>query len=105
MDVDSIQKVARLFTSGGSQAVRLPVEFRFEGKEVLIRHGSSGEVILTPVSGSSWTAFMALRTRLARELTAEGLENHLQDRHQPNDGPRDPFAGWAEPHKGGEVGS
>lgn len=105
MDVNSIQKVARLFTSGGSQAVRLPVEFRFEGKEVLIRHGSSGEVILTPVRDSSWTAFMALRSRLAGELTAEGLESYLQNRQQPDDGPRDPFAGWTEPHKGGGIGS
>ena len=105
MNIDSIQKVARLFTSGGSQAVRLPVEFRFEGKEVLIRHGSSGEVILTPVRDSSWTAFMALRTRLVRELNAEGLESYLQDRQQPDDGPRDPFTGWVELQNGDGVNS
>jgi virulence-associated protein VagC len=28
---------AKLFTTGGSQAVRLPAEFRFEGSEVDIR--------------------------------------------------------------------
>jgi antitoxin VapB len=28
---------AKLFMHGGSQAVRLPKEFRFEGKEVVIR--------------------------------------------------------------------
>ena len=28
---------AKLFTTGGSQAVRLPAEFRFEGDEVEIR--------------------------------------------------------------------
>jgi antitoxin VapB len=28
---------AKLFTTGGSQAVRLPAEFRFEGSEVNIR--------------------------------------------------------------------
>jgi antitoxin VapB len=27
-------KTAKLFTNGGSQAVRLPAEFRFEGDEV-----------------------------------------------------------------------
>ena len=29
--------VAKLFTHGGSQAVRLPKEFRFEGSEVHVR--------------------------------------------------------------------
>ncbi|MGA7814764.1 antitoxin, partial [Caballeronia sp.] len=31
-----MSRIAKLFTSGGSQAVRLPAEFRFEGKEVFI---------------------------------------------------------------------
>jgi antitoxin VapB len=29
-------KVAKLFKSGGSQAVRLPKEFRFKGSEVYV---------------------------------------------------------------------
>ena len=40
---------AKLFMSGRSQAVRLPKEFRFEGKEVRIRR-EGGQVILEPVS-------------------------------------------------------
>ena len=39
---------AKLFTHGGSQAVRLPKEFRFEGKEVAIRKEGDA-VILEPV--------------------------------------------------------
>jgi antitoxin VapB len=39
---------AKLFTHGGSQAVRLPKEFRFEGKEVSIRR-SGNAVVLEPV--------------------------------------------------------
>ncbi|MEO1369133.1 MAG: AbrB/MazE/SpoVT family DNA-binding domain-containing protein [Acidobacteriota bacterium] len=40
---------ARLFKNGGSQAVRLPREFRFEGQaEVFIRRKGQ-EVILEPV--------------------------------------------------------
>lgn len=39
---------AKLFKSGRSQAVRLPKEFRFEGKEVRIsRHGKG--VLLEPM--------------------------------------------------------
>lgn len=41
-------ETARIFWSGRSQAVRLPKEFRFEGKEVRIRqHGAA--VILEPI--------------------------------------------------------
>lgn len=38
--------VARLFTHGGSQAVRLPKEFRFEGTEVHVRRVGN-EVVLS----------------------------------------------------------
>ena len=38
--------VAKLFTHGGSQAVRLPKEFRFEGSEVHVRRVGN-EVVLS----------------------------------------------------------
>jgi len=39
---------AKLFMTGGSQAVRLPAEFRFEGSEVDIRRDPvTGEVVLS----------------------------------------------------------
>ena len=41
-------QTAKLFTSGRSQAVRLPSEFRFEGNEVFIRRDPlTGDVILS----------------------------------------------------------
>jgi antitoxin VapB len=39
---------ARLFQSGGSQAVRLPKEYRFAGTEVVVKHFGNG-VLLLPV--------------------------------------------------------
>lgn len=39
---------AKLFTHGGSQAVRLPKAFRFEGTEVYVRRDGD-KVILEPV--------------------------------------------------------
>jgi antitoxin VapB len=39
---------AKLFKSGGSQAVRLPKQFRFPGNEVDVRRTRNG-VLLTPV--------------------------------------------------------
>ncbi len=42
------RKVAKLFQNGGSQAVRLPAEFRFEGDEVYVRREEeSGDVVLS----------------------------------------------------------
>jgi len=46
----SAPKTAKLFKNGRSQAVRLPKEFRFEGKEVAIRRNeATGEVVIAPV--------------------------------------------------------
>jgi antitoxin VapB len=46
----SAPKTAKFFKSGRSQAVRLPKEFRFEGKEVAIRRNeATGEVVIAPV--------------------------------------------------------
>ena len=39
---------ARLFQPGGSQAVRLPKEYRFVGTEVVVKHFGNG-VLLLPV--------------------------------------------------------
>ena len=56
-------KVAKLFTNGGSQAVRLPAEFRFDGDEVYIRRDAvTGDVVLSSKPGwSIWQEFFALR--------------------------------------------
>ncbi len=41
-------KKAKLFNNGGSQAVRLPAEFRFDGDFVYVRRDErSGDVILS----------------------------------------------------------
>jgi antitoxin VapB len=45
---------AKIFTHGGSQAVRLPKEFRFDGKEVLI-HREGCAVVLEPLE-TDWDA-------------------------------------------------
>ena len=50
---------AKLFFNGRSQAVRLPVEFRFSGTEVYIRRNSNtGDVILSE-RPESWEDFFA----------------------------------------------
>jgi antitoxin VapB len=50
---------AKLFTHGGSQAVRLPKAFRFEGAEVSVRKEGYA-VILEPLRHQqSWEEFWA----------------------------------------------
>jgi antitoxin VapB len=51
------QQKAKLFTHGGSQAVRLPKAFRFEGSEVYVRRDGD-KVILEPVL-ADWASLWA----------------------------------------------
>lgn len=54
-------RTAKLFSNGRSQAVRLPAEFRFEGREVFIRRDTAtGDVILSR-RPESWESFFELR--------------------------------------------
>ncbi len=51
---------AKLFTHGGSQAVRLPKAFRFEGTEVSVRKDGDAVILEpVPVRKESWEAFWA----------------------------------------------
>jgi antitoxin VapB len=55
-----VGRTAKLFRNGRSQAVRLPAEFRFEGKEVFVRRDlETGDVILSR-RPASWVDFFEL---------------------------------------------
>lgn len=86
------RSTAKLFATGGSQAVRLPVEFRFEGTtEVYIcRDDVTGDVILSSRPPGDWRAFMQVREQLG-PLPQDFLTKRQQGREQ-----RDPFEGWTE---------
>lgn len=50
-------QTAKIFMNGRSQAVRLPAEFRFEGREVFIRRDpESGDLILSS-KPENWSGF------------------------------------------------
>ncbi len=84
-------KTARLFQNGGSQAVRLPSEFRFQGNHVYIRRDeSTGDVILSAHPRLSWAEFMELRRTLGAVP-----EDFLRERFQTTEA-RDPFADWQD---------
>lgn len=62
-----VQKTAKLFKNGRSQAVRLPAEFRFAGTDVAIRRDdATGEVVLSPAVAAkgTWEEFFELADRL-----------------------------------------
>ena len=63
--------MAKLFRHGGSQAVRLPKAFRFEGAEVRIaRRGH--EVVLTPVPAPKFRSFADVGRHLAAKYPGGG---------------------------------
>ncbi len=84
--------IAKLFATGGSQAVRLPVEFRFEGaSEVYIRRDEhTGDVILSTRSPGDWESFLQLRAQLGP------LPLNLMPLREQGEVQRDPFEGWKE---------
>jgi len=79
-------KTAKLFPTGRSQAVRLPAQFRFKGKEVFIRRDpQNGDVILSQ-KPDDWESFIAA----VRDLQAPEdflSQNERSQLHQN----RDPF--------------
>ena len=62
------QARAKLFTHGGSQAVRLPKAFRFAGAEVRIRRDGD-RVILEPVGYDPETFWARIDACLEDDLT------------------------------------
>ena len=58
---------AKIFQHGGSQAVRLPKEYRFEGTEVQIeKHGD--EVVLKPILLPELRTFAEIARYLAEKF-------------------------------------
>jgi antitoxin VapB len=71
-------QTAKLFMNGRSQAVRLPAEFRFEGKEVFIRK-EGDKVILSP-KPESWDDFFDAPVQATPDFMAEREDLPLQER-------------------------
>jgi len=82
-------KTAKLFTTGRSQAVRLPLEFRFEGSEVFVRRDpKTGDVILSS-KPESWDGLFALYGHGDVPDDFMGPADREQARQD-----RDPFKDW-----------
>jgi antitoxin VapB len=86
-----MSQVAKLFMNGKSQAVRLPVAYRFDTKEVFIRRDQeTGDVILSR-KPAGWDEFLSAIQ--GAEMPADFLSKAEREQGA-RDG--DPFAGWSE---------
>jgi len=78
-----MRHVAKLFMNGRSQAVRLPVNYRFNCDEVYIRKDpETGDVIISRKPGS-WDGFfkMAGTSDMPEDFMTERDNEALQDRN------------------------
>jgi antitoxin VapB len=81
-------QVAKIFTNGRSQAVRLPAAYRFDTKEVFIRQDAeTGDVILSR-KPTTWDGFFAALK--GADVPADFLS--AKERNQGTQD-RDPFEG------------
>ena len=81
-------QTAKIFATGRSQAVRLPLEFRFDVAEVFIRHDpATGDVVLSK-RPNDWQGLLdAVIQNQGEELLIERRQTHTR---------RDPFEGFQE---------
>ena len=80
-----MMKTARIFQSGGSQAVRLPKEFRVHGETVSIRREGAA-IILEPIRPPKWPARFWERVRITDAGFERPRQGETQDRRPLNGG-------------------
>jgi antitoxin VapB len=86
-----MSQIAKLFINGRSQAVRLPLAYRFNVKEVFVRQDpETGDVILSR-KPADWDDFLAA---IKASDTPDDFLTAKERQQSPDE--RDPFAGWRE---------
>ena len=85
-------QTAKIFTTGRSQAVRLPLEFRFDVAEVFIRQDpNTGDVVLSR-KPTDWQGLLDVVALNAQDDLL--IERRQNTNHSPSR--RDPFEAWSE---------
>ena len=74
-------KTAKLFKNGRSQAVRLPQEYRFKGKEIFVKQ--YGDIVLLFPKKSPWKSLI--------ESVDEFSDDYMDSRNQPDQQQREPI--------------
>jgi antitoxin VapB len=87
-ELANVNQTAKIFTTGRSQAVRLPLEFRFDVAEVFIRHDPlTGDVVLSR-KPQDWQGLL--------DAVARNKDDDVLIERRPTHARRDPFEGWEE---------
>ena len=73
-----VAKKAKLFQNGGSQAVRLPAEYRLEGDEVQIEK-IGNTLVLRPIV-RSWSEFFSSPVSVPDDFLSDRGDESPQDR-------------------------
>jgi antitoxin VapB len=80
-----MHQTAKIFATGRSQAVRLPLEFRFDVAEVFIhRDPATGDVVLSR-KPTDWQGLL--------DVVAQNKEDDLLIERRQSHARRDPFEG------------
>ena len=80
-----MQQTAKIFATGRSQSVRLPLEFRFDVAEVFIRRDpATGDVVLSR-RPTDWQGLL--------DVVVRNKEDDLLIERRQTHGRRDPFEG------------
>jgi antitoxin VapB len=83
---------AKVFTTGNSQAIRLPKAFRVDVREVWIsKNEVTGEITLRPKDQRQRNLAELFRLIADNPFTEDFIPPRTEDE------PRNPFAEWAEP--------
>lgn len=83
-----MHQTAKVFVTGRSQAVRLPLEFRFDVTEVFIRHDPiTGDVVLSR-KPADWQGLL--------DVVAQNKDVDLLVERRQTYTRRDPFEGFQE---------
>jgi len=69
---------AKVFTTGGSQAVRLPKQFRLNGKEVHVKRVEGGILLLE--KNASWKPLLESIGTVSEDFMEERNQLHFQRR-------------------------
>ena len=64
---------AKVFTTGGSQAVRLPKSCRFSEDEVLVNH--IGSIVILMPKDDPWRSMMDSLPHFTADFLADGIES------------------------------
>ncbi len=75
-----MSRTAKIFMNGRSQAIRLPAEFRFSGREVFIER--QGDTVILRPKPEGWDDFFARQPRVPADFMAE-REDPVPEEREP----------------------